>query len=374
MFALVLLPVLAGCTGRNIGGVDSGWNGLVANEGVVYVGTKQGTVKALTDGGREEGVQEKWSFPTEGSPINLQGVYGTPLVVGNLLYVAAQDGYLYALDTEAGSISDRGWRWPSGEQSDAAPLVGSPVYDPINQLVVFGSEDGNLYGFDSDTGALFWDRPFPTGDKIWSTPAVRDGVAYFGSHDHKVYAVSLADGSELWSYTTGGVVAGRPLLLDGMVIVGSFDKKLYALDALSGNRVWDFEAENWFWAGAVSNGQTIFAPSMDGNIYALDRSGVLQWSHNVDSSIVSPPVLVPAGLVVAAKTGRLILLDVKPGAGVSRELFQITLGDAEIKAPLIAAGDSVYVGSQDSTVRRVQVKTGGQVEMWCFHTEDRQCG
>ena len=77
---------------------------------------------------------------------------------------------------------------------------------------------------------------------------------------------------------------------------------------------------------------------------------------------------------MAAKTGRLILLDVKPGAGVSRELFQIALGDAEIKAPLIAAGDSVYVGSQDSTVRRVQVKTGGQVEMWCFHTEDRQCG
>jgi len=36
---------------------------------------------------------------------------------------------------------------------------------------------------------------FKTGAAVISTPAVLDGSAYFGSNDHYLYAVSLADGS-----------------------------------------------------------------------------------------------------------------------------------------------------------------------------------
>jgi len=94
----------------------------------------------------------------------------------------------------------------------------------------------------------------------------------------------------------------------------------------------------------------------------------------VGSAIVSSPVLVPRGLVVAAKEGKLILLDTAAAdLGVQRELSNLTLGDAEIKAPLFAEGDSVYVGSQDNAVRRIEIK-GGQVIMWCRDTEDVQCG
>ena len=168
-------------------------------------------------------------------------------------------------------------------------------------------------------------------------------------------------------------MAGKPLVFDGKVIAGSFDKKLYAFSTDSGAIEWTFEADNWFWAGAVTDGSTIFAPNMDGNIYALDRNGNLLWKHNIGSSIVSPPVLVDRGLVVAAKEGRLVLLDTSAAdLGLQRELSNTTLGDAEIKAPLFADGDSVYVGSQDSTVRRVEIKAG-QVIMWCRHTEDNLC-
>ena len=371
---LLLVPVLAACTGRGIGGTSSGWNALVSDDGMVYVGTKQGEVKALID--NESGdVRESWTFPTPGSSIDLEGVYNTPLVVGDLLYVSAQNGVLYALDKESGTVSDKGWRQPFGEPQELLPLIGGPAYDPINELVVVASEDGRLYGYDADTGESIW-SPFTAGDKIWSTPAIREAVAYFGSHDENIYAVSLANGREIWNYPTGGVVAGRPLLLSNfgrqMVVAGSFDKKLYALDATDGTLLWDFEADNWFWAGAVTDGQTIFAPNMDGNIYALDFDGNLEWKHEVGSSIVSPPVLVPRGLVVVNKQGKLSLLDISSNPGRQRELFSLTLGDAEVKAPLFVAGESVYVGSQDSTVRRVEVK-GGPVVLWCRHTKDGRC-
>ena len=368
--ALVVLPLLASCT-RNIGGEGNGWNPAVSKDGVVYVATQEGEVKAYIDSGFE-GVRESWTFSPGQTQANLEGAYHTPLVVGDLVYVTAQNGFVYAIDKETGTVGNSGWRMPQGQPDDLEPLIAGPAYDPVNDLILAPSEDGSLYAYDAKSGEPLW-NPFRTGAAIWSTPAVDDGIGYFGSHDHKVYAVTLSDGKERWSYETGGVVAGKPLVFDGKVIAGSFDKILYALSADSGAVIWTFEAENWFWAGAVTDGSTIFAPNMDGNIYALDRDGNLLWKHNVGSAIVSSPVLVDRGLVVAAKDGKLVLLDTgKANLGVQRELSNLTLGDAEITAPLFADGDSVYVGSQDSTVRRIEVK-GGQVIMWCIHTQEGSC-
>ena len=368
--AVVLLLLLAACT-RNIGAEGSGWNPPVSKDGVVYVGTHQGEVKAYIDDGSGS-VRESWTFRPAQSQADLEGVYHTPLVVGDLVYVSAQDGFLYAIDKETGIVGSIGWRRPQGQFGEPDPLVAGPAYDPINDLILAPSEDGKLYAYAAMSGDQAW-NPFQTGAAIWSTPAVDNGIGYFGSHDHKVYAVTLNDGKELWQYQTGGVVAGKPLIFDGKVIAGSFDRSLYALSVESGIKQWTFEADNWFWAGAVTDGKTIFAPNMDGNIYALDRNGNLLWKHDVGSSIVSSPVLVPRGLVVAAKDGKLLLLDTgAANLGIQRELSNLTLRDTEIKAPLFADGDSVYVGAQDSTVRRIEVK-GGQVIMWCRHTEDVQC-
>ena len=361
------------CT-RDIGGVSSGWNAPVTANGVVYVGTKDGRVQELIDNGFE-GVRAGWIFPQAEGAENLKGVYSTPVVAEGLLYVAGENGYLYALELTSGNISDRGWRGPRGQPQDLAPLVAGPVYDPLNELVVVPSENGILYDFISDTGESLWDESFEAKDKIWSTPSVSNGVAYFGSHDHKVYAVNLATGKEIWNYETEGVVAGTPLVFNGMVIAGSFDKNLYALDAEEGDLRWKFEGGNWFWAGAVSNGEMIFAPNMDGYIYAIDRDGILHWQYDTGDSIVSKPVLVPRGLVVAPRNGRLLLLDVSSSGDRSadqRLLSSQSLGDAQIKAPLVAVGESVYVGSDDGSVRRVEVK-GGQVQMWCWHYENVQC-
>ena len=370
LFALILLPVLAGCT-RNIGNESDGWNPPVSSGGVVYVATKDGEVKAFIDDGSGN-LQVSWTFPSSLEQHGLFGVYNTPVVEGDLLYVNGIDGFLYALDKETGQLRGEGWRRPDNSFEDPEPLVAGPAYDPVHDIILSPSEDGFLYAYTAKNGNEFW-SPFQTGGAIWSTPAVDKGVAYFGSHDHKVYAVNLDDGDEVWSYQTKGVVAGKPLVFDGKIFAGSFDKSLYALSAKDGSVAWTIEGENWFWAGAVTDGNTIFAPNMDGNIYAIDRNGRLLWKHDVGSPIVSSPVVVPVGLVVAAKDGNLILLDTRTdNLGLQRVLFNQKIGDAEIKAPLFAVGDSVYVGSEDKTVRRIEFKTG-QRNVWCLHTKDGVC-
>ena len=199
---------------------------------------------------------------------------------------------------------------------------------------------------------------------------IQDGVIYFGSHDKHIYAVSLTDGTLKWKFLTGGVVAGRPLIFRDMVIAGSFDKNLYAINIKDGSKSWEFPGENWFWAGAVSNKRTIFAPSMDGNVYALDRAGNVAWKHDVGSPIISRPVLIPAGLVVAGKDSKITLLDTSLAeVGLQRVRSVRPLpDDPEILAPLYAVGESILVGAQDNTVRRIEIRAS-QAPMWCFDTE-----
>ena len=330
---------------------------------------------------------------TGGGVGGIEGAYQHPAIGDNFIYISGADGRLYALDRDFQNLStgerdtrdigNSGWSEPVGDPLDPEALVGGPVLDQEQNIVMVGSEDGNLYAFDAtDGGDHLWS--FPTGDKIWSTPVIRNGIVYFGSHDNNLYAVRYTRdaGEEEWRYPTGGAVAGRPLLFNDLVIVGSFDRKLYGLDAASGTPRWatPIIGGNWFWAGAVADDSTIFAPNMDGNIYAVDREGRLRWQCDLGSPIVSRPAVTAGSLFVASKNGRnIFLLDTSPNPDLSCEQRiddRQFITNSEIKAPLFVVGDSLYVGTQGSNVIRLDLDARKRKleEAWCFDTkENREC-
>src|SRR6266849_6664181 len=58
-----------------------------------------------------------------------------------------------------------------------------------------------------------------------------DGTVYFGSYDHKLYALDR-DGHKRWEFLAGNVIIGTPALAaDGTIYLGAQDGKLYALGA-----------------------------------------------------------------------------------------------------------------------------------------------
>jgi len=69
---------------------------------------------------------------------------------------------------------------------------------------------------------------YTTGNQVYSSPAVANGVVYVGSVDHKVYARNAKTGALLWSYTTGTVEYSSPAVSNGVVYLGSYDHNLYA--------------------------------------------------------------------------------------------------------------------------------------------------
>jgi outer membrane protein assembly factor BamB len=380
--AVLALLAMAGCR-PNLGASTQGWGAITVDQGVVYATTLNGQVFALNDRG-VDGVSTRWTS-TVGGEDGFLGSYNPP-AVGQYLYVAGIDGFLYALDARESGVVETVWRNPSVESEDMAPLVGSPGLDEARGIVAVGSEDGGLYAYNAITGlALSWSpfRPETEGE-VWSTPVLRNGVAYFGSQSGVIYALSLETGVPIWEFQTGGAVVAEPLIHDNMLIVGSFDRQLYALGLDHGDLRWQFQGDNWWWATPVSSGRLILAPSMDGSVYALDENGALRWQHDTGAPIVADPVLLERGLAVANVDGKLsVLRATETDHGSSQEIASLTLGDGEIKAPLISRRDpvtdgtgrpsSVYIGSDDGTVRRVQVVSGINI-LWCYNTkENNRC-
>ena len=377
----VLCLAAAGC-GRDLGASTKGWGSVAVANGVVYATTLSGQVYALDDFGLE-GVSTRW-LSSIGTENGFGGAYGSP-AVGRYVYVSGIDGFLYAFDGSGGAGAVQvAWRQPQFEAEDMPPLVGSPALDEAGGIIAVGSEDGGLYAYNALTGEnLHW-SPFRTDGKVWSTPVLRNGVAYFGSQDGSVYAVSLETGALVWRFDTGAAVVATPLVHKNLLIVGSFDRQLYALGLNDGQPRWQVGAANWWWATPVSSGRAIYAASMDGNVYAVDDNGVLLWTYDMGAPIVANPVLVERGLVVASREGRVVLLRASASAQEAPlEIASYSIRDGEIKAPLVKAGrvglggaseqEVVYVGTDDGKVRRLQVLSGFMPH-WCYDTQDNvQC-
>jgi len=82
---------------------------------------------------------------------------------------------------------------------------------------------------------------YEAGDSVTSSPAIVNGMIYFGSYDDYVYALDAGTGEEKWKYRTGANVYSSPAVLNNVVYIGSEDSYVYALDAGTGEEKWKYK-------------------------------------------------------------------------------------------------------------------------------------
>jgi len=269
-----MVIVIAGATLGCVGGLTPiGWSGGRVADGSLFVGSNQGRLVAinLTDDSRlwAEHLTSASSgglgcLPSMGGGCGGStsvAIYGTPVVANGLVYIAGYNGKIYAYNED-----NLATRWVYPREGNLDPFAGGLVTDGTNLYI--GGADGNVYALDALTGDWLWE--YPTGDKIWATPTISDGVVYIGSFDKSLYAIDAAAGTLKWSYPTEGTVVTTPLVADGVVYFGSFDRYLYAVNTADGSLKWRFQSQNWFWASPRLYNGVLYAGCLDNYVYVLD--------------------------------------------------------------------------------------------------------
>ncbi len=341
-----------------------GWSGGTVSNDVLYVGSMEGRLAAYNINDQSRQWAEPLKTASQGglfgcsSLLSCGGgttrvpIYGTPVVSGNLVYIAGYNGKIYAYNT--GNLASR-WIFP--RDGFLNTIVGGLVIDQ-NKLF-FGCTDGYIYCLDATTGDLL--SQYKTGDKIWGTPTVADGVLYMGSFDKILYAFDTTSLTLKWTFPTQGSIFAKPLVHNGVVYIGSFDKTLYAINAADGKQKWQYMATNWFWTQPIIVGDVVYAGCLDGIIYALnintgeaikifDIPVLLNMSR---SGLVSQPVVVDKYVIFATQSGVIYKIDT-----TSQEISKIVELTGGIDGPLMAYKGIIYFQTQDIAMQRIDIATG----------------
>ncbi len=297
-------------------------------------------------------------------------IYATPVVLGDLVCVGVyggNTGRVVAINRLAPGYTDgvpqrsKGeWTYPSGVKTMGA-VVGTPV--AVGQTLYVGTSDGNLYAIETTYGENKWQ--YGTGGKIWTSPAVEDDIVYISNYNKKVFAVS-SQGNEIWSTELPTSVASSPAVSADSIFVGTFDNHLYALDLATGKERWNFKADNWFWATPLVIGDTVYAGCLDDKVYAINAgTGQEQWQFVTNGAIASSPISVDNFIIVASEIGDIYVLDSATGNMVR----SIHIG-SPVKAPLLADGNTLYIHTGNLCVYAFDIQSGEKLWEFCYSSNE----
>jgi len=163
------------------GGVAS--KPLIVGE-VVYFGSFDSKLYAVyADTG-----EPKWEQPFEAG----NWFWAEALYHDGIIYACSLDHNVYAIDADSGELAS-GWStnpFPTEDQIRSSPVI-------VGDVLVVASEDGKVYGIDLETGEERWQRDLESS--ILAPLCTAAGKVYLHArHDNTVYAFD-GEGGQDWS-------------------------------------------------------------------------------------------------------------------------------------------------------------------------------
>jgi eukaryotic-like serine/threonine-protein kinase len=201
---------------------------------------------------------------------------------------------------------------PQGQVTAIFSVNGEICTSPVlaQGIIYFGSSDHRLYALDAATGSKLWE--FKTGSWICSSPAVVKGTVYFGSNDGKLYALDARTGLKLWEFKTSYAVISSPAVADDNVYFGANDFSIYALKAKTGRQVWKIDTENNVTSSPVVINGILCVGSEDEYFYIVDAlHGTLRNRFNATDSVTVSPAAKDGTVYFCNGKGTLYVLDIK---------------------------------------------------------------
>ena len=226
----------------------------------------------------ETGLQ-RWSVP-----LRFAGSC-SPVVDGDRVYVATQEGHLSAFSTKTG---EEVWHYRNDNL-----LFGSPAV--ADGMVVIADEAGVVTAIEAQSGRELWQRT--VGGEAFTTPAIARGVVFVATDAPALAAFELKTGTQLWRRDIGG--ESSPAAADGVVFLGGDDQSVRAIDAATGETRWSSPLGYAIRSSVTFADEGVYIGSGPTVTAMNRRDGTTLWTH-VTGGTVTADIAVVAGRVIAS--------------------------------------------------------------------------
>jgi outer membrane protein assembly factor BamB len=326
--------------------VDGNTSSPVLDNGVIYFGAGKSVYAISASDG-----SLKWTFPV-GVDAPYEGpFYATPTVADGKVLIGSDDHNLYALDENTGAML---WKFPTG-----GPVRSAPTVD--NGVIYFGSMDMKFYAINENTQALVWKSAFMTTGAITSVATTSADTVYFGDGNDMLFAAAKNNGRMLWSVKFDDGLTDVPAIVgNGSVIVAS-GRDIFGLAPSVGAQKWDttLNAEIAAPPALSTDNNTLYVPTSDGRLVAINTSGHILWSADVGGIVKAAPVYADGLVILALRSGTVTAVSVADKGRIEwtyslhaippPRIVPITDNGYVTAAPLVSAG-AVYTLGNDGTL------------------------
>ena len=217
-----------------------------------------------------------------------------------------ENNRIMAIDSVSGTVDD------ATAYSLPGPVVAMPLV--VDDLIIVPIKTGNIVALERDSNNQAW--LFETDEGVWSSPVYHDGIIYFTTMDHHLFALDALTGESVWdeSVDIDGAGSAPPLVTDEFIYVGSFSHDLYKI-SLGGQIVGEYEAVNWIWSTPVLSDSILYTTDLSGYVHAVNADTMEKiWSVKVaERGIRAAPLVVGNRVIVASRDGRVYWLSREDG-------------------------------------------------------------
>ena len=275
-----------------------------------------------------------------------EGFGGGLAIDGGHLYAATGYGTVVSLDVSNGSVL---WMKRIGKPIRSSPTAaGGKIY--------FVSTDNVLYALSDADGQQLWTaRGLPQAASLLSnvSPAVSGSIVIAPFPAGDVAAYEVGSGKAAWSdslsrstdTTAAGILGdpARPVIDHGVVFAVSHGGKMIAASESTGERLWtrNVGSTQMPWIA----GDTVYVVDLSGKLVALGRAdGKVRWASDLPASgRWNGPVLAGGKLWLVSGNGLLVGADARTGQISS----QIDL-DTQVFVSPVVAGGRMYILADDA--------------------------
>ena len=257
-----------------------------------------------------------WEYQGE-RPLQDKGITSKLQVVDGFLYFTSYDGTICKLNAVTGEIK---WK----KYIDVF-LHSTPCIDTDRQQIYIGTEGGLIHRrgdilcIDLNTATTKW--IFPTKHVVPASPALINDMVICGSNDGNLYSLDPVTGEANWIVYNVGEVKGKPAQLDNIIVVTVESGKIYGID-FDGKILWKRSC------GVMSRHQflqvhdkskLVFVGTSGGLVVAYNPQGVQVWIRRLRADCFWNLTLYKDHLIVITIKGDINVLDPVTGQKIKFE-------------------------------------------------------